>query len=91
MPTRREARRVLIAMRNWYARSGWFENGAPEPTLYDHTHEEQSAGSWSIAWEGGLYDWPMDFADRVFTGEIAPLGLHLEPINGVSLGIYAVG
>lgn len=29
------------------------------PTLYDHTHENLSAGSWVIVWEEGPYEWAL--------------------------------
>jgi hypothetical protein len=69
-----------------------------EPTesffIADHTHEELPKGSALVAWEGGDFDygWTVDFTgNQPEAQEIArSLGVFLEPINSVILGIYPV-
>lgn len=55
--------------------------GTDEPTLYSAEHEELSPGSWSIAWEGGVDYWTMEFVTTV-------PGVFVEPIAGWCLGVY---
>lgn len=59
----------------------------------DHTHEGLSAGAWSIAHEGGQYDWPYLYTEAAYAGTVpeTPRGWHLEAVNGCCLAAYPIG
>ncbi|SDY02035.1 hypothetical protein SAMN05216215_1018157 [Saccharopolyspora shandongensis] len=85
--TRRLAEAVLAEIKKAW-RSSMPKDG---PTLRDYTHGEVSLpGSWSIDWEDGdaPYNWPWLFTERQHAERTVPLGVHLEAISGVVLGIY---
>lgn len=63
------------------------------PKLYDHEHEGLRPGCWSIAWEGGPYDW----TQQAFQQEVGvildlyrecPQGILAEPYNNCILYLY---
>lgn len=53
----------------------------------DHTHEEVSEGSWTIALEG-QYDWPYLFVHNTIQRPAPPEGYGLEAYTGWALLIY---
>lgn len=57
---------------------------SPEGDVFvaDHTHEEVSEGSWTIALEGA-YEWPHYLTEAYYKGEFtAPEGWTFEPYTG---------
>lgn len=60
--------------------------------IADHTHEELSIGSASVAWEGVVdYDWPYTWSQTEGARELArTMGVMFEAINGCILGIYLI-
>lgn len=61
--------------------------------IADHTYEELSKGSASVAWEGsGMDCWPLDFLDqRPEAKRLArSLGVTFEALNTCILGIYPI-
>lgn len=86
--TRASAEAIAAAIRaTWPA---FLADGAPGPVVYGHEHEQQPAGAWSIAWEGGSpEDWPRLFCDLAYLGKVAiPHGVFPEPIHSCALGLY---
>lgn len=76
---RAKATKVLREVEKQF--SAYIEAGYPAPTLRDHTHEEQSEGSWSINWEEGPDEWCYRFTSKV-------PGVFVEPIYSFMLGVY---
>lgn len=60
------------------------EQNGTEPTLYDHEHEGQPEGHWSIAWEGGPEEWAIMVADRW----TPPEGVGWEADTSFRLNLY---
>jgi hypothetical protein len=57
-----------------------------------HEHEELPKGSCSVAWEGGLYDWPYLWAQTPEAGQLArELDVHFDAINGCILAVLQGG
>lgn len=57
----------------------------------DHTHEQLSPGSASLAWEGGGYDgsWAIEWPQTERAEKLAyQLGVWFEPVNSVILAIH---
>lgn len=54
-----------------------------------HGHEELPKGAVSVAWEGGVYDWPYEWSEtdsaRALAAEYA---FFFEAINGCVLAVY---
>ena len=79
--SRTAAQAILDDIKAVYAQ--YLMGASTGPTLRDHDHEELPAGSWSIDWEEGPEGWVFEYSQN--TGQ---LGLLLEPINHVILGIH---
>ena len=54
-----------------------------------HEHEGLSKGSVSVAWEGGEYNWTIDWPDSAEAKAIAQRRkIWFEPINGCILAVH---
>lgn len=66
--TRKQAEAILKVIETRFA--VYLVPGAgpgDRPTLYDHEHEDQNPGCWSIVWEGNApYGWVMNPFDEYF-------------------------
>jgi hypothetical protein len=93
--SRRDAERIRDLISSTFRAA---ELSGQEPMLFDHQHEGLRPGCWSIAMEGGVYDWPQLFPhggrDEEYgiswpdvSGQL-PRGVFLEPINNCILGVY---
>lgn len=60
---------------------------AEDVFLADHTHENLSKGSWSIAFEGD-YDWPHRFTEAQYANRTVPSAVFIEPLTGWGLGLH---
>jgi hypothetical protein len=79
--THSQAKAVLEMVRAWIATTDPY--AAKEVRLYEpgfHT------GGWSIALEGGPYEWPMTVCESLRA--TCPVGVFAEPVNHWCLGLY---
>lgn len=54
-----------------------------------HDHEELPKGAVSVAWEGGVYDWPDEWSQTDSAHALAAeYAFFFEPINGCVLAVY---
>lgn len=54
-----------------------------------HEHEELPKGAVSIAWEGGVYDWPWIWMQTDGAAALAnELGVHFEALTSWGLGVF---
>jgi hypothetical protein len=54
-----------------------------------HEHEGLTRGSVSVAWEGGVYDWPYQWSQTGAAREVENLlGVWFEAINGCILAVH---
>jgi len=68
--------------------------GEPRDSFFvaGHEHEELSKGSASVAWEGGVYDWPFIWAQTPEAVQLArELDVHFDAINGCILAVLQGG
>jgi hypothetical protein len=55
----------------------------------DHTHEELSPGSCSVAWEGAVYSWTLEVWDHPVMRALGDrFGIWFEPVNSCILAVY---
>lgn len=82
------AKKITVIIAGWFAEHG--EWTPPEAWgLYDHTHEQLSEGSWSLASEGYLDpEWAIIAAQSEELCGRVGRDILLEPILGCILGIY---
>lgn len=57
------------------------DKGEFGPKLYNHTHEDLKPGQWSIAYEGGEYEWTYNFLTKT-------PGVFVEPYNNCILYVF---
>ena len=85
---RKKALAVKAAIQNRVAE---LSQSVPEDgwLLADHTHEQLSAGSWSLACEGYMEaDWPWRISQDEQLRAVLGESVFMEAINSCTLGIY---
>lgn len=85
---KKKALAVKAAIQNRLAELG---QSVPEVgwLLADHTHEQLSAGSWSLACEGYMEaDWPWRISQDEQLRAVLGESVFMEAINSCTLGIY---